>query len=35
MCTLVENVNWCSHDGKKYGGASKNKKYLSGLLHSV
>ena len=24
LCTNGENVNWCNHYGKQYGGSSKN-----------
>ena len=24
LCTVNENVNWCNHCGKEYGGSSKN-----------
>ena len=24
FCTAGENVNWCSHSGKQYGGSLKN-----------
>ena len=24
LCTVNGNVNWCNHNGKKYGGSSKN-----------
>ena len=26
LCTVGENVNWCSHYGKHYGGSSKKLK---------
>ena len=33
LCTVGENVNWCSHYGKQHGG-SQNKLLLTTMWHS-